>query len=175
MNERGLKLFIRGYIYIYIYTTCSILFEKGMKPLGTGSSEAEVYYLVCKSVYIIQHRAKHRAILKSLFIKKNAKNFPREGKDHWTPIFIPFFPILPDPSFRSTRKKKIQRDRIHISHRLVTRRGKYGGLRMERDAVAPSARRQNSVANKDLLCTNVSNALILERRFFLVERDLVRR
>lgn len=68
-----------------------------MKPLGTGSSEAEVYYLVCKSVYIIQHRAKHRAILKSLFIKKkkNAKNFPREGKGHWTPIFIPFFPILP--------------------------------------------------------------------------------
>lgn len=100
-----------------------------MKPLGIGSSEAEVYYLVCKSVYIIQHRAKHRAILKSLFIKKNAKNFPREGKDHWTPIFIPFFPILPDPSFRSTRKKKIQRDRIHISHRLVTRRGKYGGPR----------------------------------------------
>lgn len=173
MNERGLKLFIRG--YIYIYTTCSILFEKGMKPLGIGSSEAEVYYLVCKSVYIIQHRAKHRAILKSLFIKKNAKNFPREGKDHWTPIFIPFFPILPDPSFRSTRKKKFNRDRIHISHRLVTRRGKYGGPRMERDAVAPSARRQNSVANKDLLCTNVSNASILERRFFLVERDLVRR
>lgn len=46
---------------------------------------------------------------------------------------------------------------------------------VERDAVAPSARRQNSVANKDLLCTNVSNASILERRFFLVERDLVRR
>lgn len=44
-----------------------------MKPLGTGSSEAEVYYLVCKSVYIIQHRAKHRAILKSLFIKKKKK------------------------------------------------------------------------------------------------------
>lgn len=75
MNERGLKLFIRG--YIYIYTTCSILFEKGMKPLGIGSSEAEVYYLVCKSVYIIQHRAKHRAILKSLFIKKKTRRISR--------------------------------------------------------------------------------------------------
>lgn len=110
MNERGLKLFIRG--YIYIYTTCSILFEKGMKPLGTGSSEAEVYYLVCKSVYIIQHRAKHRAILKSLFIKKNAKNFPREGKDHWTPIFIPFFPILP---FVPRGKKNSTRSNTHFA------------------------------------------------------------
>lgn len=112
MNERGLKLFIRG--YIYIYTTCSILFEKGMKPLGIGSSEAEVYYLVCKSVYIIQHRAKHRAILKSLFIKKkkNAKNFPREGKDHWTPIFIPFFPILP---FVPRGKKNSTRSNTHFA------------------------------------------------------------
>lgn len=172
MNERGLKLFIRG--YIYIYTTCSILFEKGMKPLGIGSSEAEVYYLVCKSVYIIQHRAKHRAILKSLFIKKNAKNFPREGKDHWTPIFIPFFPILPDPSFRSTRKKKFNAIEYTFRTDWLLEEGNMA-VPVERDAVAPSARRQNSVANKDLLCTNVSNASILERRFFLVERDLVRR
>lgn len=129
MNERGLKLFIRG--YIYIYTTCSILFEKGMKPLGTGSSEAEVYYLVCKSVYIIQHRAKHRAILKSLFIKKKKKReeFPARGEG---PLDADFHSFLSDSSrsFLSFHEeKKIQRDRIHISHRLVTRRGKYGGPR----------------------------------------------
>lgn len=170
MNERGLKLFIRE--YIYIYTTCSILFEKGMKPLGIGSSEAEVYYLVCKSVYIIQHRAKHRAILKSLFIKKKTRRISRARER----AIGRRFSFLSSRSFLSFHEeKKIQRDRIHISHRLVTRRGKYGVVPVERDAVAPSARRQNSVANKDLLCTNVSNASILERRFFLVERDLVRR
>lgn len=124
MNERGLKLFIRG--YIYIYTTCSILFEKGMKPLGIGSSEAEVYYLVCKSVYIIQHRAKHRAILKSLFIKKKTRRISRaRGR-----TIGRRFSFLSSRSFLSFHEeKKIQRDRIHISHRLVTRRGKYGGPR----------------------------------------------
>lgn len=124
MNERGLKLFIRG--YIYIYTTCSILFEKGMKPLGIGSSEAEVYYLVCKSVYIIQHRAKHRAILKSLFIKKKTRRISRARER----AIGRRFSFLSSRSFLSFHEeKKIQRDRIHISHRLVTRRGKYGGPR----------------------------------------------
>lgn len=144
-----------------------------MKPLGTGSSEAEVYYLVCKSVYIIQHRAKHRAILKSLFIKKKKKReeFPARGEG---PLDADFHSFLPDPSFRSTRKKKFNAIEYTFRTDWLLEEGNMA-VPVERDAVAPSARRQNSVANKDLLCTNVSNASILERRFFLVERDLVRR
>lgn len=114
MNERGLKLFIRE--YIYIYTTCSILFEKGMKPLGIGSSEAEVYYLVCKSVYIIQHRAKHRAILKSLFIKKKTRRISRaRGRTigrRFSFLSFRFFPILP---FVPRGKKNSTRSNTHFA------------------------------------------------------------
>ena len=121
MNERGLKLFIRG--YIYIYTTCSILFEKGMKPLGIGSSEAEVYYLVCKSVYIIQHRAKHRAILKSLFIKKKTRRISRARERaigrRFSFLSFRFFPILP---FVPRGKKNSTRSNTHFAPTSYSKR-----------------------------------------------------
>lgn len=99
-------------------------------------------------MYIIQHRAKHRAILKSLFIKtrriRRVRGGPLDADFHSS--FRPF------PKFFSFRSPLFHEEQINVSNiyfaRTLFEEGNMAvRFSVERDAVAPSARRRNSVAN----------------------------